>query len=43
MALAYRETAKTHGDALRREFAIKKLTRAAKDALIAKRKRSKRA
>ncbi len=36
VALAYRETAKTHGDALRRELAIKKLSRAAKDALLTK-------
>lgn len=36
VAVAYRATAKTHGDALRRELAIKKLSRAAKDALVAK-------
>ncbi len=36
VTLAYRETAKTHGDALRRELAIKKLSRPTKDALIAK-------
>ena len=43
VAVAHREAAKTHGDALRREIAIKKLSRAAKDALIAKRARRKRA
>ena len=44
VALAHRETAKTHGDALRREIAIKKLPSAAKDALVAKwAKRRKRA
>ena len=37
VAMVYRERAKSHGDALRRELAIKKLSRAAKDALVAKR------
>jgi putative endonuclease len=43
VALAYRESAKTHGDALRREHAIKKLSRAAKDALVATQRPRKRA
>ena len=37
VVMARRERAKSHGDALRREFAIKKLPRAAKDALVAPR------
>ena len=37
VVMVYREPAKTHGAALRREFAIKKLSRAAKVALIASR------
>ncbi len=36
VAMIYRERAKSHGDALRRELAIKKLSRAAKDTLVAK-------
>lgn len=36
VVVAYRQTAKAHGDALRRELAIKKLSRAAKEALIGK-------
>lgn len=36
VAMVYRERAKSHGAALRRELAIKKLPRAAKDALILK-------
>jgi len=43
LAMVYREAAKTHGDALRREIAIKKLSRAAKDALVATQRRRKRA
>jgi putative endonuclease len=43
VALVYREPAKSHGAALRREVAIKKLPRAAKDALVAAPKRRKRA
>lgn len=43
VALAYRERAASHGDALRREFAVKKLTRAAKDALVARYAKRKRA
>lgn len=39
VAVAHREPAASHGDALRRERAIKKLPRAAKDALVAKRRR----
>ena len=39
VAMVYRERANTHGDALRRELAIKKLPRAAKDALVAKKAR----
>ena len=39
VAVAYRERAKSHGDALRREFTIKKLPRAAKDSLVAKQAR----
>jgi putative endonuclease len=35
VAMAYREPAKTHGAALRRELAIKKLSRGAKEAMIA--------
>jgi putative endonuclease len=41
--MVYREPAKNHGSALRREIAIKKLSRAAKDALIASQRRRKRA
>lgn len=41
--MAYREAAKTHGAALRREIAIKKLSRVAKDALIATQRPRKRA
>lgn len=37
--MVYREPAATHGDALRRELAIKKLPRAAKQVLIAKRRK----
>lgn len=36
VSMVYRERAKTHGAALRRELAIKKLSRAAKDSLILK-------
>lgn len=36
VAMVYRERAKTHGAALRRELAIKKLPRAAKEAFILK-------
>jgi putative endonuclease len=43
VVIAYRERARTHGDALRREFAIKKLSRAAKDALLATQRPRKRA
>ena len=43
VAMVYREPAKTHGAALRREIAIKKLSRAAKDALVATQRRRKRA
>ncbi|MDY3559003.1 GIY-YIG nuclease family protein [Gemmata sp. JC673] len=44
VTVAYRQAAKTHGDALRRELAVKKLTRAAKDALVAsyERRRARR-
>lgn len=35
VVLAYREAAQSHGAALRRELAIKKLPRAVKEALIA--------
>lgn len=41
--MVYREPAKSHGDALRRELAIKKLPRPTKDALIASQRRRKRA
>jgi putative endonuclease len=41
--LVYRERAKSHGAALRRELAIKKLPRAAKDALVATQRNRKRA
>jgi putative endonuclease len=37
--MVYRERAKSHGDALRREIAIKKLSRAAKDVLVARRRK----
>jgi putative endonuclease len=43
VAMVYRETAKGHGAALRRELAIKKLSRSAKDALIATQRGRKRA
>lgn len=43
VTMVYRESAKLHGDALRRELAIKKLSRAAKDALVAKQQSRKRA
>ncbi len=43
VAMVYREAATGHGAALRREFAIKKLSRAAKDALIASQRPRKRA
>jgi len=43
VTMAYREAAKTHSAALRREIAIKKLSRAAKDALIATQRARKRA
>jgi putative endonuclease len=43
VAMAYRERAKSHGAALRREIAIKKLSRPAKDALIATQRARKRA
>jgi putative endonuclease len=35
VTVVYREPARSHGAALRRELAIKKLSRAAKEALIA--------
>jgi putative endonuclease len=41
--MAYREPAKSHGAALRREIAIKKLSRAAKESLIAPQRPRKRA
>ena len=41
VAMVYRERAKSHGDALRRELAIKKLPRTAKDALVANRAKRK--
>jgi putative endonuclease len=41
VAVAYRERAAAHGDALRRELAIKKLSRAAKEALIVSRARKR--
>ena len=43
VAMVYRERARSHGDALRRELAIKKLPRAAKDVLVAKQLARKRA
>ena len=43
VTMVYRQAAKTHGDALRREIAVKKLSRAAKDALVATQRRRKRA
>ena len=43
VVLVYREPTKSHGAALRREIAIKKLSRAAKDALVASQRRRKRA
>jgi putative endonuclease len=42
LTMVYRERAKSHGDALRREIAIKKLPRTAKDALVAKQRARKR-
>lgn len=42
VAMVYREPAKGHGAALRREIAIKKLSRPAKDVLIATQRRRKR-
>ena len=41
--VVYHEPAADHGAALRREIAIKKLSRAAKDALVAAQRRRKRA
>ena len=43
VAVVYREPATGHGAALRREIAIKKLSRPAKDALVASQRRRKRA
>jgi putative endonuclease len=43
VTMVYRERTDGHGAALQREFAIKKLSRAAKDALVASRRRRKRA
>ncbi len=43
VAVAYRERAKGHGAALRRELAIKKLSRAEKEALVATQRPRKRA
>jgi putative endonuclease len=43
VVMVYREPAPTHGAALRREHAIKKLPRPEKDALIAPARRTKRA
>ena len=43
VTMIYRERAKSHGAALRRELAIKKLTRDAKDTLIATQRTRKRA
>ena len=43
VTVVFREPAKTHGAALRREIAIKKLSRVAKDALVATQRRRKRA
>ena len=43
VTMVYREPAKSHGAALRREIAIKKLSRAAKVALVAPQSRRKRA
>jgi putative endonuclease len=40
--LVYRERCRSHGDALRREIAVKRLSRAAKELLISKGKRPKR-
>ena len=42
VAMVYRVRAADHGGALRREIALKKLTRAAKEALIAKRARPRK-
>ena len=36
VVLVYQETVATHGDALRRELAIKKLTRTAKEAMCSR-------
>ena len=43
VAMVYRERATSHGAALRRELAIKKLSRTAKDALVASQRARKRA
>jgi putative endonuclease len=42
VSMVYREPAKNHGAALKREIAIKKLTRTAKDALVASQRRRRR-
>jgi putative endonuclease len=39
VTMVYREPAKSHGAALRREIAIKRLPRSGKDALIASQRR----
>ena len=41
VVMVYREPAASHGDALRRELAVKKLPRPAKDALIASKRRKR--
>jgi len=41
--MVYHEPAPSHGDALRRELAIKKLPRVAKDALVRSQRRRERA
>lgn len=43
VSMVYHARAKSHGAALRREIAIKKLPRAEKDALVASQQRRKRA
>jgi putative endonuclease len=43
VAMVYREPAASHGAALRREIAIKRLSRSQKDALVASQRRRKRA
>jgi putative endonuclease len=43
VTMVYREPVTGHGAALQREIAIKKLSRAAKDALVASPRRRKRA